>query len=326
MGSRDLELMEHLAPPTLRDIHEAAARIAAYAHRTPVLTSRTLNERVGAELFFKCENLQRCGAFKFRGALNAVLALTPEHAARGVVTDSSGNHGQALAEAARIRGIPAHIVMPEDAPLVKQRAVAGYGGRVILCAPTLQSRQETVQQIQQETGATLVSSHDHPHIIAGQGTAALELLEQAGPLDAIVAPIGGGGLISGLCIAGQETQPGIKVIAAEPTGADDAARSLAAGQLLPSIQPKTIAKGLLVGLGPLTWHVFSERIDQVITVNDDQIREAMKWVWERMKIIIEPSSAVAVAALYEPQFQQRQLSRVGVILSGGNVDLESLPF
>ena len=216
--------------------------------------------------------------------------------------------------------------MPEDAPLVKQHAVAGYGGRVILCAPTLQSREETVRHIQQETGATLVSSHDHPHIIAGQGTTALELLEQTGPLDAIVAPIGGGGLISGLCIAGQEIQPGIRVIAAEPIGADDAARSLAAGRLLPSVHPKTIAKGLLVGLGPLTWNIFSQRIDRVITVDDDQIRDAMKRVWERMKIIIEPSSAVAVAALFQPRFQELGFSKVGVILSGGNVDLERLPF
>ena len=315
-----------LSPPTLVDLQRAASRIAPHAHKTPILTSQTLDRMSGLSLFFKCENLQRCGAFKFRGALNAVLSLTDEQAARGVVTDSSGNHGQALAEAARIRGIPAHIVMPSDAPIVKQKAVAGYGGRVILCEPTLASRDSTVRDVQAKTGATLISSHDHPDIISGQGTAVLELLDQVGSLDAIVAPVGGGGLISGVAIGAQESQPGMRIIAAEPSGADDAARSLASGTLVPSVDPQTIAKGLLVGLGPLTWQVFSARVERVVVVEESEICDAMRLVWERMKIIIEPSSAVAVAALLSSEMQNLGLARVGVILSGGNVDLGDLPF
>jgi threonine dehydratase len=314
-------------PPGIADIVLAARRLAPHAHRTPVLTCRTLDTLSGRQLYFKCENLQRCGAFKFRGALNAVLALSTEDAARGVVTDSSGNHGQALAEAARIRGIPAHIVMPSDAPIVKQKAVAGYGGQVILCEPSLESRSDTVARVQAETGATLISSHDDPDIIAGQGTTAIEFLDETGPLDALIAPVGGGGLVSGVGIAAQTLQPGIRIIAAEPSGADDAARSLAAGYRIPSVAPKTVAKGLLVGLGPLTWSIFHERVERVITVDDASILSAMKLIWERMKIIIEPSSAVAIAAVLSPEFRALDaLTRVGIVVSGGNVDLDDLQF
>ena len=313
--------------PTLGDLREAAERIGVYAHRTPVLTCRTLDALAGKRLFFKCENLQRCGAFKFRGALNAVLALAPSDAERGVVTDSSGNHGQALAAAAQIRGIPAHIVMPSDAPMVKQKAVAGYGGRVVLCAPTLESRSETVHRVQEETGATLISSHDHPHIIAGQGTTALELLDQTEDLDVVVTPVGGGGLATGVAIGAQGLSPHIRVIAAEPKGADDAARSLIADTLFPSVNPQTIAKGLLVGLGPLTWEIFRERVERVVTVSDAEICDAMRLIWERMKLVVEPSSATALAAVLNPEFQALDgIDRVGIVLSGGNVDLDALPF
>ncbi len=314
-------------PPTLEDVHAAARRIEGIARRTPVETSRTLDELAGRELFFKCENLQRVGAFKIRGAANMVGGLSDEAAARGVVTQSSGNHGQAVALAAALRGIPAHVVMPETAAAVKRRAVAGYGARVVLCEPTLPAREAAAERLLAETGASYIPPYDHPEIIAGQATATLELLAQVDGLAAIVAPVGGGGLTSGACVVAAATDPAPRVFAAEPLGADDAARSLAAGLRIPQTGPKTIADGLLTSLGELTWAILSRGLDRVLTVSEDQIVAAMRLVWERMKLVIEPSAAVAVAAVLGEEFRALDgLGRVGVILSGGNVDLDHLPW
>lgn len=312
-------------PVDLAAIRAAAGRIAGLAHRTPLATCATLDQLAGRALVFKCEQLQKVGAFKFRGACNAVARLDGEHAQRGVVTHSSGNHAQALALAARLRGIPAHIVMPETAPAVKRRAVEGYGARVVSCAPTLVAREETAARVVAETGAAFVHPYDDPEVIAGQGTAALELLQQAGPLDAIVAPVGGGGLVAGTAIAACALQPGIRVFAAEPLGADDAARSKRAGRLLPQTAPETIADGLRTGLGELTWPVLRDQVEEVLTVSEDEIRAAMRLAWERAKLLIEPSAAVAVAAVLADRFRALDgIARVGVILSGGNVDFDRI--
>jgi threonine dehydratase/serine racemase len=322
--------MEHAPSPgshpvDLAAIRAAAGRLAGVAHRTPVATCATLDRLAGRALFLKCEQLQKVGAFKFRGAWNAVSRLDDASARRGVVTHSSGNHAQAVALAARLRGIPAHVVMPVDAPAVKRRAVEGYGARVVPCASTLAAREATAARVLAETGGTLVHPFDHPDVIAGQGTAALELLEQAGPLDAIVAPVGGGGLIAGTAIAAQGLQPGIRVFAAEPLGADDAARSKQAGAWLPQTAPDTIADGLLTSLGALTWPVLRDRVEDVITVSEGEIVSALRLAWERAKLLIEPSAAVAVAAALSERFRALAgMSRVGVILTGGNVDFERI--
>lgn len=308
----------------LADIEAAAKRIAGFAHRTPVATCSTLDRMVGRALFLKCEHLQKVGAFKFRGACNAVLQLPDAVASRGVVTHSSGNHAQALALAARMRGIPAHVVMPENAPAVKRRAVEEYGARVVTCAPTLEAREATAARVLAETGATFVPPYDHPHVIAGQGTVALELLAQVPDLDAVVAPVGGGGLLSGVCIAAKALSPGTRVVGAEPLGADDAARSKAKGELLPQTGPRTIADGLLTSLGALTWPVVRDLVDQVATVTEDEIVAAMRLSWERAKQLVEPSAAVALAVAMGPALGGAR--RVGVVLSGGNVDLERLPW
>lgn len=338
-----------LHPPTLADIRAAAARIAPYAHRTPVMTSATIDQLAGRSAFFKCELFQKIGAFKFRGACNAVMKLTDTAARKGVVTHSSGNHAQALALAARLRSIPAFIVMPRTSSAVKIRAVEGYGGRVTLCEPNQAAREGTAERIAAETGATLIPPYDHPDIIAGQGTLALELIEQVrglrdtrapenphpgplpegegGILDAIIAPIGGGGMFSGVCITAHGVDPQIKIIAAEPAGADDAARSLAQNKLLPQDHPNTIADGLLTGMSELTWSIVRQHVHRVITVSEPQIISAMRLVWERMKILIEPSAAVPVAVLLSDEFKALPgLQRVGVVLSGGNVDLDKLPW
>jgi len=290
-----------------------------------VLTNESLNQKVGAQVFLKCENLQKVGAFKFRGACNAVYSLTDEEAARGVCTHSSGNHAQALALAARMRGIPAYIVMPNNAPSVKKNAVAGYGGLITFCEPTLEARESTMDGIRLETGATVVHPYNDERVISGQGTAALELLEDYPDLDVIIAPVGGGGLLSGTAIAATELKKGIRVIAGEPEMADDAFRSMQEGVIIPSINPKTIADGLLTSLGALTFPIIQQRVEQIVTVSEAGIIETMKYVWERAKIIIEPSSAVAVGVLWEKKIDLRGL-KVGVILSGGNVDLEKLPW
>lgn len=308
-------------------IREARERIAPHAHKTPVLTSTTLNRLAGRKLFFKCENLQRVGAFKFRGACNAVLKLDADVARRGVVTHSSGNHAQALALAARLRGIAAHIVMPTNAPDVKRNAVIGYGARVVPCEPNLESRERTAREVAEETGATLIPPYDHPDVIAGQGTCGLELCEQVPELEAVVVPIGGGGLVSGIAIAVKALQPDMRVYGAEPTGADDAARSKAAGTLIPQTDPRTIADGLRTSLGEHTWPVVRDLVDRVITVSDDEIIKAMRLCFERMKLVIEPSAAVGIAAVLADVFRSMPgLGRVGVILTGGNVDLAKLPF
>jgi threonine dehydratase len=312
-------------PPTLADIQLAEERIKPYIHRTPVLTNVSLDQRVGAQVFLKCENLQKVGAFKFRGACNAVFSLSDAEAACGVSTHSSGNHAQALALAARLRGIPAYIVMPNNAPAVKKAAVAGYGGKITFCEPTLEAREATLAQIVEETGSAVVHPYNDERVIAGQGTAALELLEQVPDLDVLIAPVGGGGLLSGTSIAATETRSGLRVIGGEPEMADDAYRSLRAGEILPSVKPKTIADGLLTSLGDKTFSIIQERVEQIVTVSEQGIIDSMKFIWERAKIIIEPSSAVAVGVLWERKIELTG-QKVGVILSGGNVDLEKLPW
>lgn len=312
---------------TLDDVQAAAGRIAGWAHVTPVTTCTTLNRRAGKSLFFKCEQWQKVGAFKFRGACNAIRKLTPETAARGVVTHSSGNHAQALALAARMRGIPAHVVMPRTAPKVKRQAVEDYGARVYPCEPTLTARETMTAEVQAQTGATLIPPYNHPDVMAGQGTIALELAEQAPLLEAIIAPIGGGGLIAGLTIAARALNPRMRVFAAEPLGADDAARSKTTGKLIPQANPKTIADGLLTSLGDLTWPLVRDQVERVLTVSEEEIIAAMRLMWERAKLLIEPSAAVAVAAALSPAFQTlTDLHHVGIVLSGGNVDLDNLPW
>jgi threonine dehydratase len=280
---------------------------------------------VGAQVFFKCENLQKVGAFKFRGACNAVFSLSAMDASRGVVAHSSGNHAQALALAARLRGIPAYIVMPMNAPLVKKAAVEGYGGKITFCDPTLEAREQAQSRVVSETGARVVHPYNDDQVIAGQGTAALELLQEVPDLDVILAPIGGGGLVSGTAIAARGISPRIRVIAAEPEQADDAFRSLAAGKIVPSSNPQTIADGLLTSLCDRTFAILQKDVEQVVTVSEAGMVAAMRFLWERAKLIIEPSAAVAVGVLWERKIDLTGL-RVGVILSGGNVDLESLPW
>ena len=314
-------------PPILRDILDAEERVRVVGHRTPVVTCSALDEMAGRQLYFKCENLQKIGAFKIRGASNFILKLPEEVARRGVVTHSSGNHGQAVALAAGIRGIEAHIVMPTTAAEVKRRAVRGYGGIVVDCEPNERARDATAARLVEETGATFIPPYDHPDIIAGQGTAALEMLEDLPELEGLVAPVGGGGLMSGTSIAGHGTNPSIRLFGAEPAGADDAYRSLEAGRIIPQTDPRTIADGLLTSLGPLTFAVLSAHLERIFTVSEDEIVAAMRLFWERAKLIIEPSAAVAVAVVLSEAFRQLDdLERVGVILSGGNLDLAKLPW
>ncbi len=312
-------------PPSLADIRAAAARIAPYAHRTPVLTCASLDAITGANLFFKCENFQKAGAFKFRGACNAVFSLPDDAAARGVVTHSSGNHAAALALAARLRGTTARIVMPNNAPEVKKAAVAGYGGTITFCEPTLAARESTTARIIDETGAELVHPYNDYRVIAGQATAALELIEDGPDLDVIMAPVGGGGLLAGTALSANYLSSKTRVIAAEPSGADDARRSLEAGRIIPSEAPKTIADGLLTSLGDKTFPIIQKYVSAIHTVSDGEISAAMRLVWERMKIVIEPSAAVPLASVLERKFDPSGL-RIGIILSGGNVDLGRLPF
>jgi threonine dehydratase len=311
--------------PTLTEIRQAAARIAPYAHRTPVATCTALNNRTGAQVFLKCENLQRVGAFKFRGACNAVFSLSSEEAKAGVATHSSGNHAQALALAAGLRGIPAFIVMPNNAPAVKKAAVASYGGQITFCEPTLAAREVTLAKIVGQTGAAIVHPYDDYRVISGQGTAALELVEEIADLDLVIAPVGGGGLLSGTAIAATGLSAKIRTIAAEPELADDACRSLQAGRIIPSVNPQTIADGLLTSLGDLTFPIIQKQVEQIITVSEAAIIEAMRFTWERTKLIIEPSAAVPIGMLMESKISFEGL-RIGIILSGGNVDLDHLPW
>lgn len=311
--------------PTLRSIQEAAERIGRYAHRTPVLTNASLDRAVDAKIYLKCENFQKVGAFKFRGACNTVFSLTDNEAARGVATHSSGNHAQAVALTAALRGIPAYIVMPQDAPFVKRSAVESYGGTITFCEPTLEAREKTLAEVVAETGSEFVHSYNDYRVIAGQGTAAIELLEEIPALDVVMAPVGGGGLLSGTAIAAHGIAAGIRVIAAEPEQADDAYRSFEAGRIIPSQAPATIADGLRTSLGERTFPIIRREVEQIVTVGERSIIAAMRFIWERVKILIEPSAAVPIAALFERKVDLAGL-RIGVILSGGNVDLAKLPW
>jgi threonine dehydratase len=311
--------------PTLPDIRDAHSRIRPFIHMTPVLSSRLLNELFNCELFFKCENFQKVGAFKFRGATNAVLSLTPEEKRRGVVTHSSGNHAAALALAANMNGVKANIVMPETAPVVKKNAVAGYGAEITFCKPTLAAREETTRTIMEKTGATLVHPYDNFYVICGQGTAALELLNQKDDLDIVIAPVGGGGLLSGTSTCVKEINAGIRVFGAEPLNANDAYISFTTNKLMPSVNPLTVADGLLTSLSELTFSIIKKNVDAIYTAKEESIIECMLLVWERMKIIIEPSSATVLAVVKENPHMFRG-KKIGLIISGGNVDFRKLPF
>lgn len=311
--------------PELNDIIEAHERIKPLIHKTPILTSISINKITGASVYFKCENLQKVGAFKFRGASNA-LALLHENAKRkGVATHSSGNHAAALALAAKNIGVKAYIVMPETAPEIKKKAVKSYGGEITFCAPTLEARESTLREVIKRTGASFIHPYNNTDIICGQGTAALELLAEYPDLDIVMAPVGGGGLISGTAIATKGINPEIEVIGAEPSNANDAYLSFKSGRLIPAKPPNTIADGLLTSLCDLTFKIISEKVDHLLTVSEKGIVEAMRMIWERMKIIVEPSSAVPLAAILEHK-ETFMGKNVGIILSGGNVDLEELPF
>ena len=284
-----------------------------------------MNELSGAELYFKCENFQKVGAFKFRGACNAIFSLSETDAEKGVATHSSGNHAAALALAAKIRGVAAHIVMPDNSPEIKKRAVAGYGANITFCAPTLRARETTLAKVVEETGATEIHPYNNFHVIAGQGTAAKELIEDFTDFDIIITPVGGGGLLSGTAITTKHLLPNCKVIAAEPAGADDAFRSFHSKKFIPSNNPKTIADGLLTSLGERNFKIILEKVDDIVTVSDKSIIAAMRIIWERMKIVIEPSSAVPFAAILENKIDSKN-KKTGIILTGGNLDLGRLPF
>jgi threonine dehydratase len=308
-----------------QEISEAAERLHTLIHRTPVLSSKLINNLVGAEVFFKCENFQKVGAFKFRGGLNSVLQLDDQVAHFGVCTHSSGNHAQAIALAAHQRQIPAYIVMPSNAPAVKKAAVLGYGAEVIECEPTLQARETTAEQVIQKTNATFIHPYNHPHVIAGQGTAALELIEEVGNLDLMIAPIGGGGLMSATAITTKALLPHALIWGAEPEGADDAFRSWSTKKHIPQTNPNTICDGLLTSLGSLTWPIIRDHVDWIQTVSDLEVLDALRLIWTRMKILIETSCATPLAALLKADLPPN-VKRVGVILSGGNVDLDRLPW
>jgi threonine dehydratase len=311
--------------PQFSDVLEASVRIKEYIHRTPVLTSTAINEIAGAELFFKCENMQKVGAFKFRGATNAVLSLTAEELSKGVCTHSSGNHAQALALAARMNGVPAYIVMPSNSPQVKKDAVAGYGANIIFCEPTLSARESTLADVVAKTGSVFIHPYNNFSVIAGQGTSALELMGEVKDLDYVITPVGGGGLLSGTLLSVGALSEHTKVIAGEPEGADDAYRSILKGEIVPSDNPKTICDGLLTSLGGMTFSIISRNIHKIITVDDATTISAMRLIWERMKIIVEPSSAVTLAVVLSEKIDLKG-KRIGLILSGGNVDLAKLPW
>ncbi len=311
--------------PSLTDIRAAADRIRRHIHRTPVLSCAGIDRLVGARLFFKCENFQKVGAFKIRGATNAVLSLSEQAAAAGVATHSSGNHAAALALAARLRGVPAYVVMPDTAPQVKKEAVAGYGAQITFCTPTLEAREAGLARVVADTGAAFIPPYNDERIIAGQATAALELLADIPDLDLILTPVGGGGLVSGTALTVRGLSSRSRVIAAEPTGADDAYRSFRAGHIIPSVNPQTIADGLLTSLGDKTFAIIRDCVDDIVTVEEADIIRAMRLIWERMKIIVEPSAAVPLGALLGRSVDVRG-KRVAIILSGGNVDLARLPF
>jgi threonine dehydratase len=310
---------------TLKEVIEASDRMSPLIHRTPVFTCESLDRMCNAKLFFKCENLQKAGAFKIRGATNAVFSLGDYIASRGVATHSSGNHGAALSLAALWRGIQAYVVMPEDAPEVKKSAVAQYGGEIVLCEPTVEAREQGLEKVVQRTGASIVHPYNDLRVIAGQGTAALELCHQVPDLNTVLVPVGGGGLISGTAIAVSAISPKTDIIGVEPERADDACRSFRAGKLIPVAHPETIADGLRTSLGDLTFPVIMEYVKDMLTVPEQGIIRAMRLIWERMKLVVEPSASVALGALLNHRIDLSG-KRVGLILSGGNVDLTHLPW
>ena len=311
--------------PTLEDIYTTHKRINPLINKTPVLTSSSINKILGTSISFKCENFQKVGAFKFRGATNACLLLEKENIKNGVTTHSSGNHAAALSLAAKQLNTPAYIVMPENAPLIKKKAVAGYGAQITYCKATLKDRETTLKQIQKKTNATFIHPYDNFDIISGQATCVKELLKENPDLDTIIVPIGGGGLMSGTALYCKLTNPKLKIFGAEPLMANDAYKSYKKGKLILADSPKTIADGLLTSLSPLTFEIIKNNVDDIFTVSEQSIIEAMRMVWERMKIIIEPSSAVPLAAIIENKTIFRN-QKVGIIISGGNIDLENLPF
>ncbi len=311
--------------PTRQDILNAATRIAGKVHRTPVMSSENLNKLLGCRMFFKCENLQKAGAFKSRGAVNTVFSLRDDEIKNGVATHSSGNHAAALARAARLRNIDAHIVMPVNSSKVKVAAVKNYGGKITFCEANLTSRESTLLSVVEECGAMEIHPYNDLRIIAGQATAALELIEDTGHLDMILAPVGGGGLMSGTALSAHYFSGKTRVIAAEPERADDAFRSFRAGEFIPSLNPDTIADGLRTSLGSYTFPIIREYVHDIVTVSETAIVKAMKLTWERMKIIIEPSSAVPLAAIMEKKINTKG-KNIGIIISGGNVDLDNLPW
>ena len=317
--------MKDVIYPSFDDVIAAHERILPYIHRTPVLTSTYLNALTGADLHFKCENFQKAGAFKVRGACNAVFGLPEEKLARGVATHSSGNHALSLSYAAGRRGIPCTVVMPRTAPEAKKAAVRGYGGRIVECEPSTSSREAVFAQVVEETGAEFVHPYNDLRVITGQATCSREVLEQVEGLEGIVAPIGGGGMISGTCLTVSSTAPGVKIYAAEPLNADDAARSFRAGHIIADDAPVTVADGLKVPLKENTWHYVSNHVTDILTATEEEIIAAMKLTWERMKIVIEPSCAVPLAVI----LKNRDVfagKRIGVIITGGNVDLDKLPW
>jgi threonine dehydratase len=311
--------------PDLESIKEAAARIRPYIHRTPVMQCAGINRLLNADIYFKCENFQKAGAFKSRGACNAVFSLDAGQLGQGVCTHSSGNHAQALARAASLRQTDAHIVMPRTSPAVKVAGVRAYGGKITFCEPTLKDREDTLKKVMAETGALEIHPYNNLMIIAGQATAALEMFEDYGQFDLIITPVGGGGLSSGTALTVNYLTQNCKMYAAEPAGADDAFRSYYQGRLIPSVNPKTIADGLLTSLGSLTYPIIKRYVDGIVTSSEEAISKAMRLIWERMKILVEPSSAVPLAALLENKLDVNG-KKVGIILSGGNIDLDKLPW
>jgi threonine dehydratase len=310
---------------TYDDVVDAAARLEGIANRTPVVTSRTLDERLGAKLFLKCESFQRMGAFKFRGAYNAISRLSADERRRGVITYSSGNHAQAVALASRLLGTTATVVMPADAPPAKRRATESYGARVVSYDPATESREEVARRLQAEGGHVLIPPFDHPHVIAGQGTAAKELFAEVGALDLLLVPCGGGGLLSGSALAARSLHPGCRVVGVEPELGDDATRSFKSGSLQSVHNPCTIADGARTpSLGQLTFPLVRANVDDMVTVSDDQLLDALRFVWERMKLVVEPTGALGLAAAWTGKVEVAG-KRVGVIVSGGNADLEALP-
>ena len=317
--------LAELVIPTFDDVRAAHERIKPYIHRTPVLASSYFNELVGAELFFKCENFQKAGAFKVRGATNAVFGLSEADAAKGVCTHSSGNHALSLSYAAGRRGIPCNVVMPRTAPEAKKAAVRGYGGIITECEPSTTSREAVFAEVQAATGGNFVHPYNDPRVIAGQGTCSVEFMEQTGGVDMMVAPIGGGGMISGTCLTLSNIAPEIEIIASEPEQADDAYRSFKAGHIIADDAPVTIADGLKVPLKELTWHFVSNHVTEIQTASEQEIIDAMKLTWQRMKIVMEPSCAVPLATILKNK-DRFAGKRVGVIVTGGNVDMDKLPW